>query len=146
VREMVSQGAGATYITERVTGTLNGAAIVVEGRDAADLNSDIHYSGNWSNDENIALLPESEANHYIVGDTLTLKVSGHEQSVKLTGFYTADSNPLSFQAAPPLVVPRQLVQRFADVPLQTRVFGKFSVDTLSQVTSALGQTLPQMLV
>jgi putative ABC transport system permease protein len=145
VREMVAQGAGATYITEQVTGTLNGAAITIESRDAADLNSDMHYSGDWSDDENIALLPEYGANHYTVGDTLTLNVSGQEQSVKLTGFYTVDSNPMSFQAAS-LVVPRQLMQRFADIPLQTRVFGKFPVDSLSQVTTTLGQALPEMLV
>jgi putative ABC transport system permease protein len=145
VREMVLQGAGAIYVTEQVMGTLNGAAITIEGRDATDLNSDMHYSGDWSDDENIALLPEYETNDYTVGDTLTLNVSGQAQSVKLTGFYTVDSNPMSFQAAP-LVVPRQLVQRFEDIPLQTRVFGKFPVDSLSQVTMTLGQVLPEMLV
>jgi len=145
VREMQSQGADATYITERVTGTLNGAVIIIEGREAADLNSDMNYSGDWSDDENIALLPDYEANHYSVGDTLTLNVDGQEQSVRLRGFYTVDSNSMSFQAAP-LVVPRQLMQRFADIPLQTRVFGKFPVDSLSQATTVLGQALPEMLV
>jgi putative ABC transport system permease protein len=145
VHEMVSQGADATYITEQVTGTLNGAAITIESRDAADLNSDMHYSGDWSDDENIALLPEDTANRYTVGDTLTLNISGQEQSVRLAGFYTVDSNPMSFQAAP-LIVPRQLLQRFADIPLQTRVFGKFPVDSLRQVTTTLGQALPEMVV
>lgn len=145
VREMVSQGAEATYVTEQAAGTLNGTAITIEGRDAADLNSDMHYNGDWSDDENIALLPDYEATHYTVGDTVTLNISEQEQRVKLIGFYAVDSNPMSFQEAP-LVVPRQLVQRFADIPLQTRVFGKFSVNTLSQVTSTLGQALPEMLV
>jgi putative ABC transport system permease protein len=52
---------------------------------------------------------------------------------------------MSFQAAP-LVVPRQVVQRFADIPLQTRVFGTFPADSLSQVTTTLGQALPGMLI
>lgn len=145
VREMVSQGAEATYITERVNGTLNGAAITIEGRDAADLNSDMHYSGDWSDDENIVLLPEHEADHYAIGDMLTLNISGQEQSVKLAGFYTGGSNPMSFMVVP-LVVPRKLVQRFADAPLQTRVFGQFPVSSLSRVTTALGQSLPEMVV
>jgi putative ABC transport system permease protein len=145
VREMVSRGAVATYIAEQVTGTLNGVAITVEGRDAADLNRDMHYNGDWSDAENIALLPESEANLYAVGDTLTLNIGGQEQSVRLAGFYTVDSNAMSFRAAP-LVVPRQLVQRFAAIPIQTRVFGEFPVDSLSQVTTTLGQALPEMLV
>lgn len=146
VREMVSQGAGATYITEQVTGTLNGTPITIEGRDAADLNSDMHYSGEWSDDENIALLPEYEASHYTVGDLLTMNVNGQEQSVTLTGFYTVDSNPMLLFQAAPLVVPRELMQRFTDIPLQTRVFGEFPVDSLSQATTTLGQTLPEMLV
>lgn len=145
VREMVSQGADATYITEQVTGTLNGTAITIEGRAGADLNSDMQYSGDWSDDENIAILPEYQANYYTVGDTLTLNVSGQTQSVRLAGFYTVNSNPMSFQV-PPVIVPRQLVQRFEGIPLQTRVFGKFRVESLNQSTTTLGQTLTDMLV
>lgn len=145
VREMVSAGASATYITEQVTGTLNGVAITIEGRNAADLNSDMHYSGDWSDDEPIALLPESEANLYTVGEMLSLNVRGQEQTVRLAGFYTAGNNPMFFQAAP-LIVPRQILHRFADVPFQTRVFGAFPADSLSQVTTTLGQVLPEMLV
>jgi putative ABC transport system permease protein len=52
---------------------------------------------------------------------------------------------MSFPAAP-LVIPRRFMQRFADVPLQTRVFGQFPVDSLRQVTTTLGQALPEMLV
>jgi putative ABC transport system permease protein len=89
------------------------------------------------------LLPEHDTDHYAVGDTLILNVGGQEQSVTLAGFYTVDSNPMSFPSAP-LVVPRQVVQRFA--PLQTRVFGEFPVASLSHVTTALGQALPDMLV
>lgn len=143
IREMVTQGADATYITEQVAGTLNGAAITVESRDAADLNNDMRYSG--PDDENFVLLPEHEANRYAIGDTLTLKVGGQEQSVTLTGFYTVTSSPLTFQAAP-LVVSQQLMQRFVDIPLQTRVFGAFPADSLSEVSRTLGQALPEMLV
>lgn len=145
VREMEAQGANATYITEQVTGTLNGVAITIEGRAGADLNSDMHYSGTWSDSENIALLPDYEADHYTLGDTLTLNVNGQEQSVKLAGFYTVDSNPMSFQS-PPLVVPRQVVHRFTSISPQTRVFGEFPVGFLNQVTTTLGQALPEMLV
>ena len=146
VREMVAHGAIATYVTEQVTGTLNGAAITIEGRDAADLNSDMQYSGDWSDEESIVLLPEYEAAHYTVGDTLALHVNGQERSATLAGFYTVDSNPMTMFEAAPLVVPRQLLRRFGDIPLQTRVFGQFPVDSLREATTSLGQALPEMLV
>jgi putative ABC transport system permease protein len=145
VHQMISQGANATYITEQVTGTLNGEAVIIESRDAADLNSDMHDSGEWSNEDNIALLPEYEADRYSIGHTLVLNVNGQEQAVTLMGFYSVDSNPMTFQRAP-VVVPRHLMQQFGDNPIQTRVFGQFPANSLSQVTTALGQALPEMMV
>jgi putative ABC transport system permease protein len=144
--EMMAQGAEATYVTERVRGTLNGASIILEGRDAAELNIDMQYQGDWSEDEAVALLPENGGSSDAVGSMLTVNVSGEEYRVRLLGFYTADPNSLSSQGALVMVVPHQLMQQFDHVPLQTRVFGKFPPASLRQVTNAIGEKFPDMLV
>src|SRR5690606_37507850 len=95
VTQMISQGAQETFITQRTQGTLNGEPITVEGRDAADFNKDMQYSGDWPKDDNVALLPEFEKENYAIGDTLTLNIGGQEQAITLMGFYTVDWNSIS---------------------------------------------------
>jgi putative ABC transport system permease protein len=143
--QMIAQGAQDTYVTERVRGTLNGNPITLEGRDAADFNRDMHYSGSWPEGENVALLPDNNASDYTLGDTLTLNVNGREQTVTLAGFYTVDGNSMASQPAP-LIVSRHTLESFGDMHLQTRVFGSFPVNSLNNVSSALGQALPNVLV
>lgn len=143
VNHMILQGAQDTYVTEQVRGTLSGASIIIEGRSADDLNKDMQYHGEWDDAENIALLPDYESANYTVGNTLILNVNGQEKTATLVGFYTIDWNRIAPQPAP-LIVPRQFMQDFGIV--KTRVFGQFPVTSLNDVTTSLGQTLPEMLV
>lgn len=145
INAMVAQGAESTYTIAQVKGLVNGNPMTIEGRQAADLNSDMHYSGEWSEDENIALLPDYEADHYPVGTLLTVNVNGQEQTVKLVGFYTEEANRMRAYIAP-LVVPHHVVDHFDKTPAQIRGFGQFPVADLNQITTTLGQALPDMLI
>lgn len=145
VNTMVLQGAQAAYIAAQTRGTLNGMTVNIEGRDSADLKADMHYEGAWPDDENVGLLSDYEANNYAVGDLLAVNVGGEAYTIQLIGFYTPGVDSIMPQVSA-LVVPRQLVGRFESVPVQTRVFGQFPVDSLSQTTTALGLALPDMLV
>ncbi len=145
VTKMNEHGSQGTYVSQRVDGTLNGTHVTVEWRDAADLDKDMHYAGTWKDDKNIILLPQDEAGDYAVGDLLTLSVNGKVIEVTLTGFYEVDPNSMFLQPAP-VIVPLQMLQGLGDEHLQTRITGVFPVNLLSQVTDALGQALPTMLV
>jgi predicted lysophospholipase L1 biosynthesis ABC-type transport system permease subunit len=145
VNYMIAQGVQATYITERVTGNLNGTPITIEGRDSADFNKEMLYSGDSMNNENAALLAEDYASEYAVGDNLTLDVNGQEQTVTLAGFYTVDWNSMSPYPVP-IIVSRSVIQNFSDSPLQTRVMGQFPVESLGAVTTTLGQAMPDVFI
>lgn len=143
--QMGLQGADEPYITERIRGTVNGDRIMVEGRDAADFDKDVLYSGDWSDAGNTALLPDYYADRYDAGDMLTLGVNGQEQTVTLAGFYTFDTSGMAAFPAP-LIVAKRTLESFGDAALQTRVIGKLPVEALSDVTTALGLALPTALV
>lgn len=145
VGHMIAQGAQETYVTERVQGMVNGESVSIEGRDAADIHKEMQYDGAWSDDEAIALMPDFESSRYSVGDTLTLEIGGQTQQVTLAGFFSMDANSLSLSTAR-LIIPRSLMQRFDDVPRQTRAIGSFPVNRLPEVTSALGLALPNALI
>jgi putative ABC transport system permease protein len=141
---MVAQGAQDSYVTERVRGMVNGNRMMIEGRDAADLDKEMSYEGNWSASENRALMPDFYEEQYAVGDPLAVNVNGQEQTVTVAGFYTADEDSMTWQ--PALIVPRRVIEGFGEAALQVRVIGKFPVNALADVSGALGQTLPDALL
>jgi putative ABC transport system permease protein len=145
VNYMIAQGVQDSYITERVIGNLNGTPITIEGRDSADFNKDMLYSGDSIKNENAALLPEDYASEYAVGNILTLDVNGQEQTVTLAGFYTVDWDSMLPYPAP-IVVSRQVIHNFSDARPQTRVMGQFPVESLDAVTTTLGQAMPDVFV
>ena len=141
---MVAQGAQESYITERIRGTMNGERMMIEGRDAADLNKEISTSGDWSGD-NAALLPEFYTSQYEEGDMLTVAVNGQEQTVMLVGFYTAGEASMTLQVSP-LIVSRRVVESFDGDQLQARVIGKFPVSALNDAATTLGRALPNAML
>lgn len=145
VSQMNANGSQGTYVAQRLDGTLNGKSVKIEGRDAGDLNKDMHYAGTWTDDENTILMPQDEAVNYSIGEILTLNVNGKTIEVSLSGFYEIDPNSMFLQSEP-VIVPLHLVRDFGIDHLQTRVTGMLPENSLSQVTAALGQSLPAMLV
>ncbi len=143
--QMNAHGSQGTYVSQRIGGTLNSNPVIIEGRDAVDLNKDMHYGGMWTGDGNTILLPQEKSRDFSVGDVLTVTVNGKEIEVTLTGFYEVDPNSTFLQPAP-IIVSREVLQGLGNEHLQTRVTGMFPVNSLSQVTDALGQALPTMLV
>jgi putative ABC transport system permease protein len=146
VNQMNAQGAQDTYVAERVRGLVDTVGMAIEGRDATDLNKDMQYDGEWAEDENVALLPEYFTESYTVGDTLTLDINGQERELTLVGFYMVDWDSIGALQGAAMIVPRRLIHEFADVQIQTMVFGAFPVNTLNDVTTTLGQSLAGMLV
>jgi putative ABC transport system permease protein len=144
ISHMILQGAQQPYITQRTQGTLNGEVMTIEGRDSADLNKDMAYEGSWPESENVGLLPEVEAERYAVGDSLTLDIDGQEQRITVAGFYTVNWDSISPFTG--VIIPSSLIERLSEGQFQTRVVGRFPAETLSEVTTTLGETLPQMLV
>lgn len=142
VNHMILQGAQATYVTERVQGTVNGGAMIIEGRDAASLTPDLQYSGDWPEAGEVALLPSYEASLYNIGQELTLRVGDQQQTVTLVGYYSVNWDSLSPQSGQ-IIVPRRLAQTFGQH--QARVMGQFPAETLREVTITLGQALPEVL-
>jgi putative ABC transport system permease protein len=145
VTKMNEQGSQGTYVSQHVEGTLNGKLFTIEGRDAVDLNKDMHYGGTWTGDGNTILMPQDEAGDYAVGDVLTISLNGKVIEVTLTGFYEVDPNSMFLQPAP-IIMSQETLQGLGNEHLQTRVVGMFPVNSLAQATTALGQSLPTMLV
>lgn len=56
-----------------------------------------------------------------------------------------DPNTMFLQPAP-IILPREMLKGLGNLHLQTRVTGMLPVNSLGQVTTALGQALPTMLV
>ena len=145
VAKINEQGSLGTYVSQRIDGTLNGNPVTIEGRDAADFNKDMHYAGTWTGDENTILMPQDKVGEYSVGDKLPLSLNGKAIEVTLAGFYEVDPNTMFLQPAP-IILPREMLKGLGDSHLQTRVTGMLPVNSLGQVTTALGQALPTMLV
>ncbi|MBA3868900.1 MAG: FtsX-like permease family protein [Anaerolineae bacterium] len=145
ITKMNEQGSQGTYVSQRIDGTLNGNPVTIEGRDVPDIDKDMHYAGTWTGDENTILMPQAKAGDYSVGETLTLSLNRKEIKVTLAGFYEVDPNSMFLQPAP-IIVSTEILQGLGDAYLQTRVTGMFPVNSLSRVTTALGQALPTMLV
>ena len=145
VNQMIEQGGQDVYHVDLAQGLLNGQSMSIEGRDMADLSKNMHYEGEWPEAENIGLLPAHDEDRYTVGDSLVLRVNGQEETIRLVGFYTMVWNGLLWQDSG-LIIPRGLLQHFTDAPLQTHVFGKFSVSTLSEVSTTLGKALPNTFI
>lgn len=142
---MILQGAEATYTTERLRATVNGQSMLLEGREPDDLNTDMRYDGIWMGEEDSSLLPDFYAEEYAVGDVLTIEVNGQTVPITLAGFYRVEWDSISAGASP-LIIPRRIVQTLGGDNIQTRVIGTFPVASLSEVTTALGESLPTMLV
>lgn len=142
--QMIEQGAQDTYIAQRIDGLLNGNPVILEGRDSADLNKDMHFDGVWDNAAKGVLLPEALNQRYAINDQLTLVVNGVQQTGKLAGFYQAEENKLTLES-PPIILSSRLLRDFG-TRLQIRVMGMFPVSTLSDVTNTLGRSLPKALV
>jgi putative ABC transport system permease protein len=144
LQRMIVQGAQDTFITQRIDGLLNGKSVILEARDAAALNKDMHFDGLWDNAANGVLLPEALNQSYAIDEQLILVVNGRQQTAKVAGFYQPGANSMTLEE-PPIIVSSRLLQEFR-TRLQVRVMGMFPVSALSDVTHTLGQSLPNVLV
>jgi putative ABC transport system permease protein len=144
--QMVLQGAMETFTIDLINGSLNGEPITIEGRAESALNTDISFSGEWREDEAIALLPQAFDEAYDEGDNLTLQVNGQEQGVTLVGFYTPNREISITGGASGVIVPRQIAQRLGGEQTQVRVYGSFPVESLDAATTEIGAALPNALV
>ncbi len=144
--QMNTQGAQSTYLSEYVIGAFDGQPIVIEGRDAADLNADVTYAGDWSDDGNVALLPQDDAQRYQIGDTLALRVNDQERNVTLAGFYTRNAVNSIAASRASVIVPRHVAEALGGQRTQMQVIGEFPVAALQAATTAIGGALPDTLV
>jgi putative ABC transport system permease protein len=144
--QMTAQGAQSRYRSDYVLGSLDDQPSAIEGRSAADLNADLTYSGDWSDTENVALLPENNAAGHQIGDTLTLQVNDQQQSVTLVGFYTRTAINSLAGSRSSVIVPRHVAEALAGERTQVQVIGEFPVESLAAVTTTIGNALKEMLV
>jgi len=145
IAQMTTEGAENIYVAQRISGTLNGEPLTIEGREAGDFTKGVQYNGTLSDDEAAILMPDAYADRYTVGDSVTLDVLGKESGVVVGGFYTMESDNLFFQPAP-IIVPMTVAEELGDNRSQTRVVGGFPVDRLRAVTNRLGQALPTQMI
>ena len=144
--QMILQSSADTYRADRVRGMVNGEPIMIEGRNAGDLNTDVIYDGEWADQDNVGLLPTAYDERYNVGDALVVSVNGQEQSLTLVGFYEVNSSESITGGTSALIVPRLVTQAIGGENIQVRLVGEFPVESLDSTTTAIGQALPNMLV
>jgi putative ABC transport system permease protein len=144
--EMKAQGAQASYASDYVIGTLDDQSIVVEGRNAADLQADVTYTGDWSDEGNVALLAQDDAAGHKVGDTLVLTVNDQVQKVTLVGFYTRTAVNSLAAAGASVIVPRHIAEALGGQRTQVQVIGQIPVASLQTATTTIGSALPETLV
>jgi putative ABC transport system permease protein len=144
--QMILQGASDLYRASRVRGSMNGEPIMIEGRSADDLHTDVSFSGEWHEDQSVALLPQNYDEQYDVGDNLTLHADEREQTVTLVGFYAPFSGDSITGGTTAIIVPRQVAQALGGERTQVLVVGSLPVETLDAATTAIGEALPDALV
>ena len=141
---MTTQGAVSIYVAATVRGTVDGQPTLIEGRSAADLATDLSYTGDWRDDAPVALLPQDSG--HTVGDTLTLRVNDQSQVVTVIGSYTRTVNNNVAALSNGVIVPRSIAEALGGARTQVQVIGEFPVSELDAATTSIGAALPAALV